>query len=341
MKRIIFILTLILSVPFIVQADDNSVKNAGFVPSNIWYSKTPFFVDENIRVYTIIFNGSQYDLEGTVEFFDEADGLSKAIGKTDFSISGGGRVRDIWIDWKAIEGKHIIVARITKSNISLADGTKKTAEMENAQTGKSEVLTDLDTDGDKIGNTTDTDDDNDGVPDNDELKNGTNPLRSDSDGNGISDKKEIDDLAKKIAENKKDDFKKVEDFFKNVADIIPETVKDATIATAKTVDSFRSDFGNKMQSAKVKKLNEIKNLKKESASSPVSNNKQKKGQSKSDEMSGNLISASPKKPFAYAELAALSALHYFFDWKFIFYGVDFYILYKLIFMMARRIFHRR
>lgn len=98
MKKIFFILLLISGAHFVAQANEGSVKNAGFVPSNIWYSKTPFFADENIRIYTILFNGSSYDLDGTVEFLDEATGAPKIIGKTDFSISGGGRIRDVWID---------------------------------------------------------------------------------------------------------------------------------------------------------------------------------------------------------------------------------------------------
>lgn len=342
MKKFIFILLLIISVPFVIQASEDSVKNAGFVPSNIWYSKTPFFVDENIRVYTIIFNGSQYDLEGTVEFLDKAGDQPRIIGKTDFSISSGGRIRDIWIDWKATEGKHLISARITKSSISLANGTKKIAEMENAETGKSEVLIDLDTDGDKIGNTADSDDDNDGISDNDEARNGTNPLKSDSNGNGISDKKEAEDLAKKIADNKKNNFDKVENVFKTVADIVPEPIKNTAMETVKAVELFRSSFGDKMRVAKESKLREIKNFKKEPTDSNILNKKgQKIVSGKQNETTGNVISAPSKKPFAYAEMAMLAALQYFFDWKFIFYGVDFYVLYRLMSVLARRFFRKK
>jgi len=340
MKKFIFILLLSIGVFFTAQASDESVKNAGFVPSNIWYSKTPFFAEENIRIYTILFNGSSYDLEGTVEFLDEGSGAPKVIGKSDFSISGGGRVRDIWIDWKATEGKHLITARIINSSISLANGTKKFAIMDNIETGKSEVLTDLDTDGDKIGNATDTDDDNDGVSDTDEKQNGTNPLKSDTDGNGISDKKEIDDLAKKIAENKEKDSEKFTEIIKTVADIIPEPIRRVTIASASAVESFRSDFGDKMRSAKENKLNEIKSFKEKTNALAIA---PKDGKQKIiiDKSASNAISVAPKKPFAYATLAALAMLQYFFDWKFVFYGVDFYLLYRLIFLIWRKTFHRK
>ena len=86
-------------------------------------------------------------------------------------------------------------------------------------------MTDFDTDADGVGNTIDADDDNDGVPDIDELKNGTNPLKSDSNGNGISDKKEIEDLAKKIEKNKEKEFEKISNVIKATTDNIPEPIK--------------------------------------------------------------------------------------------------------------------
>ena len=338
MKKSIFILSLFFCVFYFAQANQDSIKNAGFVPSNIWYSKTPFFAEENIRIYTILFNGSSYDLEGVVEFLDEATGTAKIIGKTDFSISGGGRVKDLWIDWKATEGKHLITARIAKSSIFLANGSKEVVMMENVETGKSEVLTELDTDGDKIGNAIDTDDDNDGVFDADELRNRTNPLKSDSNGNGVSDKKEIDDLAKKIAENKEKDFEKFTEIIKTVSDIIPEPIKKVTMASASAVESFRSNLGDKMRVAKENKLSEIKKSKEKTNTLALENNKLEVALGKS---ASNAISVAPKKPFAYANLAALAMLQYFFDWKFVFYGVDFYILYRLIFLIWRKVFHRK
>ena len=337
-NKFIFILLLIFCVSFSARANQEPVKNAGFVPSNIWYSKTPFFAEEKIRVYTIIFNGSSYDLEGTVEFLDEANDSPKVIGKSDFSISGGGRVRDIWIDWKASEGKHIITARIVKPSISLADGTKQIAVIENVETGKSEVAIDLDTDGDRIGNMTDTDDDNDGVSDNDEAKNGTNPLKSDSNGNGISDKKEIDDFVKKIAENKEKDSEKFTEIIKTVTDTIPEPIKNAVMASANAVDSFRKKTGDKIRITKENKLKEIKSFKEKTIASAPKDGKQK---IISDKSSSNASSFALKKPFAYATLASLAALQYFFDWKFVFYGIDFYLFYRLMFLIRNKIFHRK
>lgn len=52
-------------------------------------------------------------------------------------------------------------------------------------------LENKDTDGDGIGNTTDTDDDNDGLLDTQEMVLGTDPLKSDTDGDGLTDKQEV------------------------------------------------------------------------------------------------------------------------------------------------------
>ena len=57
--------------------------------------------------------------------------------------------------------------------------------------GKEDYFVDLDTDGDRVGNTKDLDDDNDGLLDEEELKIGTNPLLVDTDGDGVEDSKDV------------------------------------------------------------------------------------------------------------------------------------------------------
>ena len=120
-------------------AADLAINNAGFVPSNIWYSKDPFYAGEKIRIYTIIFNGSIYDLTGGVEFLDNGT----PIGKTTFALANGGRVRDLWVDWKATAGRHIITAHLV--NV-IADGPngKQAVTLPNSETGKSDRMVDLD-----------------------------------------------------------------------------------------------------------------------------------------------------------------------------------------------------
>jgi len=131
-KLIIFLLLSFSGLSF-AQASDLPIKNAGFVPANIWYSKDPFYAGETVRIYTIVFNGSTYDLTGAVEFLDNG----KAIGKTNFSLAGSGRVEDLWVDWKAGSGAHTITARLM--NV-VADGPsgKQAVILDNSETGKSD-----------------------------------------------------------------------------------------------------------------------------------------------------------------------------------------------------------
>ncbi len=138
MKYLITLLLLAtLSSP--VFAVEIPVNNAGFVQSNIWYSKDPFYAGEKIRIYTVIFNGSTYGLTGAVEFLD--NGI--LIGKTTFALTGDVRTRDLWVEWKATEGKHAITARLLDVVTDGPNG-KQSIVLLNGETGKSERIIDLD-----------------------------------------------------------------------------------------------------------------------------------------------------------------------------------------------------
>jgi len=329
----IFLALLFVLMPFSFSyAADTPIKNAGFVPANIWYSKDPFFSGDTIRIYTIIFNGSSYDLEGVVEFLD--NGVS--VGKTNFSLSGGGRVRDLWVDWKATEGRHVMTARIVGATASLAGGAKRSITLDNAETGKSERAVDLDTDSDGIGNTEDTDDDNDGVPDVEELRNNTNPLKKDTNGDGVPDGKELE-----IATEQKEQAAKLLDAnpepkgtilgtIKTVEENIPTPVKEGATAGVNFLESFRLSEGYQARLAKESKVKEIEVMKM-SKKAPV--------EKKEGDVLGS-ASVTAEKPLAYVMYGVYSLLQYFFEWQIIFYGVLLYVLYRLIKWTAGRIRNR-
>jgi len=139
MRKILFILLFLTGCTSFVYAKELPVNNAGFIPENIWYSKEPFYDGETVRIYTIIFNGSVYDISGSVEFFDNGN----IIDETNFSLASGGRVQDVWVNWKATLGTHTITAQIT--NVS-ADGPsgKQAVVLDNVSTGKSERIVEPD-----------------------------------------------------------------------------------------------------------------------------------------------------------------------------------------------------
>lgn len=148
-----------------------AVENVGFIPSNIWYSKEPFFAGDAIRIYTVIYNSGVQDIAGTIVFRDNG----ASIGTSTFSIAKG-RVQDLWIDWTASEGSHAISASIEGATTQLPSGEKVSVTVANATTGSREQVVEKDTDRDSVGDSGDPDIDGDGVSNSDEKKLGTNPL---------------------------------------------------------------------------------------------------------------------------------------------------------------------
>lgn len=212
---VLFILFILFASPAL--AVDPAIENAGFVQSNIWYSKDPFYAGEKIRIYTVIFNGSGYDLSGNVEFLDNG----VFIGKADFALASGGRVRDLWVDWKAVEGKHTITARFANV-ISDGPNGKKPALLASTEAGKSERVVGLD------------------------------PVAK-----AAQDK--ID--ATKAEEARAKTAAKVENVIQSVGDVIPEPVKDSVTAGTNVIEEFRIGEAYSLRLAKENKQKEISAIK--------------------------------------------------------------------------------
>ncbi len=135
-KKIIPVLLFLLaSVTF---ASETVLSNTGFIKSGLWYSKDPFFDGDNIRIYTIVFNGSEYDLKGEVFFEDNG----KVICKGSFA-STVGRTQEIWCDWKATKGEHKITARIVNPKISPIGEALRSVILDNYISGVSERVVDI------------------------------------------------------------------------------------------------------------------------------------------------------------------------------------------------------
>lgn len=190
-KYFIFIFIVLFScflfLPKVEAAE--KIKNIGFLTKNIWYSKTPFFDGELIRVYTIINNSAQEDIIGRIIFYNN----KKEIGFSNFSAVNGGSGVIVWIDWQVISGEHIISAKIEGAKIAKKDGSFVDIVLENSNSSIDSLDVDFDTDKDGIGNREDEDDDNDGISDEEELRLGRNPLKADTDNDGIENEKDEDD----------------------------------------------------------------------------------------------------------------------------------------------------
>jgi len=115
-----------------------NLENVGFVPANIWYSTDSPKEGETIRIYTFIFNNSTGTLTGTAEFFD-SNTTNVTLGKKTFSLPSQ-TSKDIYINWKATPGDHVIHAEISDAKVTYADGKIESVSLENNKTTISKIF---------------------------------------------------------------------------------------------------------------------------------------------------------------------------------------------------------
>ncbi len=299
-------------------AEVKTYHNLGFLQGNIWYSKDPFFAGDTIRVYSAVYNSSAHDLVGTVEFLDGA----ALLGSVPFSVQGGGRMKDVWIDWKVAKGDHKITARIVNAKLAVIGGTEELIAVASKESGESVRFADTDTDRDGVGDREDTDDDNDTLADIEEIKYGMNQYQKDTDKDGITDDREIAALvaakntaaaatssADTIAENPV-----VQTAVAALA-VAQSTVDRAADAAAKKVTALRQEVASDIEST--------------GGISPLTTQ--------------NVLSkpdAVFQKPLEYGYFLALSLAAFILGNKMLLYAVLALIALKLIHSVFRRLFAR-
>lgn len=328
LRQIISIVFLSFAVVLPVYAQEGPLKNVGFVPSNIWYSKDSFFAGETIRVYTVIFNGSEYDIEGTVQFFDNGTPINKAA----FTVQKGGKVEDVSVEYVTKEGNHIITARIVDASVLEKNGKKKLLSLENKEAGKSEINVELDTDSDGIGNKEDFDDDNDGISDVDEIRNGTDPLLKDTDGDGVSDADELKSsgvttkgTSDSVSESTATSTGFISSTVSKINAAIPQSVKVDFDSGVGILERFRVGQGYEFRLDKETREKEIQSIVSRQQAYLALSDEEKATASGIDAMYGTV-----EKPFTYVMLAFFAVLQFIFESKIIFYGVLLYIFYRTI-----------
>lgn len=179
MRKQIFILyiTISLSIGFlffgniVFASADISISE-----KNVTFSKDKFFSGDNVRIYARVQNNGDSDGNGFVTFFingkqlDQPQPISIRYGTYD----------DVFVDWDIKSGTYNIVVKITGAATS-------DVSAENNQVSLKNYFVDFDTDSDGIGDREDLDIDNDGLTNDQEVKIGTDPKNSDTDGDGIND----------------------------------------------------------------------------------------------------------------------------------------------------------
>ncbi|MDP3985528.1 MAG: thrombospondin type 3 repeat-containing protein [bacterium] len=170
----------------------------------VTFSKTELFAGEKVRVYAKIVNYGTSDEVAYVNFWQ--GGIS--IGNSQpASLRAEGFPEEVFVDFTVPDqafnirvvvngdsagdenpkNNEKVTALITpipdKDHDKIADSKDNCPDVANADQKN--------TDGDSQGDACDNDDDNDGLSDSEEKKKGTNPLKSDTDGDGVNDADDV------------------------------------------------------------------------------------------------------------------------------------------------------
>lgn len=186
MEKLKYIITVIFAlICFNVQAVFAEGSNdIGLTKEGVSFSDESFLEGSTYRIYCTVNNYSPNDLKALVKFIDETAG--RQIGSDQTATVFGNRTDDLFIDWTpSFEGQHII-------SIYLDPWTAKGDDPSNNVIKKT-VNVIKDTDRDKIPDSEDSDDDNDGREDSIDAFPGDASEWFDTDGDRIGDNKDTDD----------------------------------------------------------------------------------------------------------------------------------------------------
>lgn len=167
--------SLFLFLPLAAQGAADLTISSG----DIKFSSPKPLAGDSIRIYASVHNTGQQDARLEVRFFVD----SKPLGSDQPTSVVVGGTSTVFIDWVPNEGYYQVAAELVA--ISPADGNN-----ENNRAEVKDFLVNLDSDRDGKHDTEDLDDDNDGIDDGVEIINGTNPLKWDTDGDGVGDKED-------------------------------------------------------------------------------------------------------------------------------------------------------
>jgi len=194
-------------------------NDIGLTKEGLRFSNESFLEGSSYRIYCTVYSYSSNDLKAVVKFYDETAG--RQIGSDQTATVFAGRNDDLFIDWTpGFEGQHTISVNlepwISKGDEPANNFVNKTISVikdtdhdkipdsddsDDDNDGYEDAIDDfpedasewVDTDGDTVADNKDEDDDNDGIPDKDD-KFPVNSLESlDTDNDGTGDNSDTDD----------------------------------------------------------------------------------------------------------------------------------------------------
>ncbi len=145
-----------------------------FAAAPLWLSSTHVLEGESVMISTVVMKKKSERVDGVVTFKSGTSTISSAP----FSLPSTESGAVVSVSWVPNPGSHNISAHI--SQVSVGEQAAHTATELSSVQSKEVVIVRADTDRDRVADSEDGDDDNDGITDTDEKKNGTNPKVSDS-----------------------------------------------------------------------------------------------------------------------------------------------------------------
>lgn len=148
-------------------------------PGSLVVAQASVMLGQRVKIYVTLDGVCGDDIEGAATFFEQGS----AIGSKPFSIRSSGKSEEVWMSWiPSKEGSREIRVDAVGSTDNPPLSLNRSASIG--------VIVDRDTDSDGIPDRIDTDRDNDGLSDEEEAKIKTDPLRMDTDQDGMDDKRD-------------------------------------------------------------------------------------------------------------------------------------------------------
>lgn len=151
--------------------------NVGFVSNNIWLSDTTPLEGDVIKIHSVIVNDDSRSFGGNILFLDNNSAISSEIP---FELGGDGTSDVVSVSWNAVQGQHQFKAVIEDAYF-VENGAYVAVDASMMSQSTEIIYVDIDSDGD-------------GVGDQAEQNQGTDPNNPDTDGDGEDDGTDPDPL---------------------------------------------------------------------------------------------------------------------------------------------------
>ncbi len=177
MKKIRFFLIFTFIFVFAsLNAGSVFATTSGFVSNNIWVSNDQPLEGNEIKVSSVIINDNDQQFHGEVIFYDNDQTIGWPIT---FGLGAGETSQVLSVNWIATYGEHQFKAVINSAYFSDNEGNAE-AISDNLISQQTDVIF------------VDVDTDDDGLPDEEEKKGGTDPNNPDTDGDTEDDGEDPD-----------------------------------------------------------------------------------------------------------------------------------------------------